>query len=139
MKEKEFEKQVQDHIAKLSEIEFAIFERILNHQKTTFKMILSQNRSYKSTLARYLIMYVLHRTIKDITLLEIGRKVRLKPFHHTTVIHGLDIAKNEIKHNSELELFISTFFGMESVNISTIEQFKYYNSSNYKIIAYKIK
>lgn len=91
-----------------------IISTVCEHYNVREADVESRKRSSEFVLPRQVIMYVL-RENTDLTLERIGKYLGNKD--HTTVMHGADKIKDEIKTNEELRSNIS--FIMKKLNLGT--------------------
>lgn len=91
-----------------------IISTVCEHYNVREADVESRKRSSEFVLPRQVIMYVL-RENTDLTLERIGKYLGNKD--HTTVMHGADKIKDDIKTNEELRSNIS--FIMKKLNLGT--------------------
>ena len=130
------EKATLEHLNTLTAKEQDICKKVTDYFGISLDFFFEESRKNRNSIPRYIAMYLMKNLIKNVTLGYIGTRVRIKKLHHTSVLHGIEMAKIEMQHNEDIQKFVNDYIGENAVEIKNTKQYNIYKNKNFKIIAY---
>lgn len=129
--------QTRDHLKKLTEKEQDIAFAVCNYYNILPDDLFGNSRTNKCAIPRFILAYILKNNSNEQTLDGVGKKVRINPLHHTSIVNALKKAETEIQYNKSLFDFVSSFSNKDiSFKVNSVSDYNMYKAKGFSIMAF---